>query len=195
MQKNGIVALHISEPDFPERLRHCPDGPTLLYYKGSAQLNQEHLVAIVGTRNATEYGQRITEQIIEELAKMNILVVSGLAYGIDIRAHQMAIQNHIPTIGVLAHGLDRIYPHVHRNVAHRMMDNGGLITEFPSQTNPDRENFPRRNCIIAGLCDATIVIEAASKGGALITADLANGYNRDVFAVPGFMGSGIFGRL
>jgi DNA processing protein len=142
-------------------------------------------VGVVGTRNATEYGRNFTGKLVEELGQMGAVIVSGLAYGIDIAAHKSCVSGGVPTIGVLAHGLDRIYPKVHSQTARKMVENGGLITEHISGADPDRENFPKRNRIIAGLCDAIVVVEAAKKGGALITADIANSYNRDVFALPG----------
>jgi DNA processing protein len=139
----------------------------------------------VGTRSATSYGKKICQELVEELQSHGVLVVSGLSYGVDTCSHKSAIKNELATIGILAHGLDRIYPSANKNLAKKMMSNGGLVTEFLSQTNPDRENFVRRNRIVAGLSDATIVVESAMKGGALITADIANSYNREVFAVPG----------
>jgi DNA processing protein len=146
------------------------------------------VIGIVGTRNATEYGKHFCEQLVENMLEDDVLIVSGLAYGIDTCAHRASLKNGIPTIGVLGHGLDRIYPAVNRSLAQRMLDHGGLLTEFMSQTNPDRENFPKRNRIVAGMIDALIVVESAKKGGALITADIANSYSRDVFAVPGRVG-------
>jgi DNA processing protein len=151
-------------------------------------MNGRRTIGIVGTRKATDYGKWICRKLVEGLKATDITVVSGLAYGIDSCAHRSAIDNDIPTIGVLGHGLDRIYPPVHRNIAEKMLSNGGLLTDFTSGTEPDRENFPKRNRIIAGMCDALVVVEAATKGGALITAEIANSYNRDVFAIPGRLG-------
>ena len=185
IEKHRISPLFYLDKSFPRRLNHCADAPLMVYYKGNADLNSEKIVSIVGTRRSTEYGRRICNEIIEELATLNILVVSGLAYGIDTCAHKAALKNDLNTIGVLAHGLDRLYPADNRNLAKEMGKQGGLITEFLSNTNPDRENFPKRNRIVAGLADAVIVIESAARGGALITAGIANSYNRDVFAVPG----------
>ncbi|MBL1407750.1 DNA-processing protein DprA [Sphingobacterium faecale] len=185
IQRHQIEAIWIEDDNYPSRLRHCEDAPILLYYKGSTGLNPQRVVSIVGSRNSTRYGQRICEKLVEGLAALDIHVVSGLAYGIDVLAHQYAVRHQIPTIGILGHGLDRIYPASHREIATKMLENGGLLTEFPSGTNPDRQNFPMRNRIIAGLADVTIVVEAAMKGGALITAEIANSYNRDVCAFPG----------
>lgn len=184
-QKHGIKMYFYLDEDYPARLKNCHDAPILLYFKGTADMNQQRMVAIVGTRNATEYGKDFTNKLVEGLAQMKATVVSGLAYGIDITAHKACLAADVPTIGVMAHGLDRIYPQVHNQVARKMVVNGGLITEHISGADPDKENFPKRNRIIAGLCDAVIVVEAAKKGGALITADIANSYNRDVFALPG----------
>ncbi|WP_276359872.1 DNA-processing protein DprA [Daejeonella sp. H1SJ63] len=185
IEKFKISPLFISSEQYPRRLRNCPDAPVMLYFKGRADLNVSKLISIVGTRNASDYGREICRNLIADLKEYNPLIVSGLAYGIDSAAHREALKNTIPTVGVLAHGLDRIYPAQHRNMAEKMLECGGLITEFMSGTIPDRENFPKRNRIIAGLSDLTIVVEANIKGGALITAELANTYNRDVFAFPG----------
>ena len=185
VEKHGIETMFFSDENFPHRLKHCADGPLLLYFKGKADLNHPRIISIVGTRNATEYGKNLCKQLAEQLAPYNVLVVSGLAYGIDVAAHKECVNNKIPTVGVLGHGLDRLYPQLHRSVAQQMVLNGGLLTEFPTLTNPDKQNFPQRNRIIAGIADATIVVEASIKGGALITAHIANSYNRDVFAYPG----------
>ncbi|WP_437920926.1 DNA-processing protein DprA [Sphingobacterium sp. LRF_L2] len=185
IEKHHIDVLWTDDPQYPKRLKQCEDAPLVLYYKGHAALNPKRCVSIVGTRNATSYGKRICEELVEGLQNLDVQIISGLAYGIDVNAHRLAVRHHIPTIGVLGHGLDRIYPAAHRELASRMLDEGGLLTEFPSGTNPDRSNFPARNRIIAGLADVTIVIEAAQKGGALITAEIANSYNRDVCAFPG----------
>ena len=185
VEKQKIQLLFYLDEGYPTRLKHCNDSPVLLYFKGKGDLNAERMLSMVGTRNASAYGKKVAEMLVGELKPLNATVVSGLAYGIDITAHKAAVDNHVPTIGVLAHGLDRIYPSLHLKIAEQMLEQGGLLTEYPSGTNPDRENFPSRNRIIAGLTDATIVVEAAEKGGALITAELAMGYNREVFAVPG----------
>lgn len=185
IEKHSINVLFWGNKDYPKRLVDCFDAPVLLYYKGNADLNALRVISVVGTRNATSYGKSICEAFIEGLQPYNVLVVSGLAYGIDSYAHRNALSRNIPTIGVLGHGLDRIYPAENREMAAKMLDCGGLLTEFPSGTNSDRQNFPMRNRIIAGLADVTVVVEAAAKGGALITAEIANNYNRDVCAFPG----------
>lgn len=186
-ETNRIRCLTLTDEDYPSRLRECDDAPLVLYYRGNADLNALKIINIVGTRHATAYGQDICIRFLEELAAMlpEVLVVSGLAYGIDIHAHRAALANHLNTIGVLAHGLDRIYPSAHRKTAIEMLKQGGLLTEFMSGTNPDRQNFVRRNRIVAGMSDATIVVESADKGGALITAGVAGSYHRDCFAFPG----------
>lgn len=165
---------------------NCYDSPTLLFYKGEADLNVSKVVAIIGTRNHTEYGKQQTEKLVKELASQNILVVSGMAFGIDAIAHKTSFKNELATVGVLGHGLDQIYPPEHSNLAKDMLKHGGgLLTEFRSKTKPDKHNFPTRNRIVAGMSDATVVIETGEKGGSMITAELANGYNKDVFALPG----------
>lgn len=186
LEKHHIKALFFQDEAYPQRLLNCYDHPLMLYYRGEADLNHRHVIAFVGTRRATDYGRARCREIIEGLQKKDVLVVSGLAYGIDGCAHRRAVELNIPTVGVLGHGLDRLYPALHRKLADDMVaGGGGLITEFMSKTTPDRENFPRRNRIVAGMVDAVVVVESARKGGALITAGLANSYNRDVFAVPG----------
>jgi DNA processing protein len=187
IHKHKIEVRFFTDRNYPRRLKQCPDAPIILYFKGTANLNEQRVVSIVGTRNATEYGKMICEQLICGFAERNhpVLVVSGLAYGIDIHSHKMAMKNHIPTVAVLGHGLDRIYPSLHAQTARKMLQKGGVVSDFPSGTRIDPPNFIRRNRIIAGLADATIVIESAEKGGALITADIASSYNRDVFAFPG----------
>ncbi|MCZ2277904.1 MAG: DNA-processing protein DprA [Bacteroidia bacterium] len=185
IERHNIQSLFYLDQAFPWRLKNCTDAPVMLYYKGIQDLNHQRLIAIVGTRNASEYGKQVTEKITEDLKAYDVVIVSGLAYGIDITAHKTALKNEMNTIGVVAHGLDRIYPAVHKATAEQMIEQGGLLTEFITNTKPDRENFPQRNRIVAGICDAVVVIEAARSGGALITADIANSYNRDVFAVPG----------
>jgi DNA processing protein len=185
IEKNNITPLFYLDSDYPKRLSHCEDNPVMLYFKGNCNLNSEKIISIVGTREATEYGKRMCEKLIADLAIHNVTIISGLAYGIDICAHKAALDNKLPTVCTLAHGLDRMYPAVHKNTAEKMLENGGWLTDFTSNTTPDRENFPRRNRIVAGISDATIVIESKKSGGSLITADIANSYNRDVFAFPG----------
>jgi len=183
---NNIKVLYFQDKAYPWRLKQCEDGPVILYLKGEVDLNRTRCLAMVGSRNATDYGRDFCNKLISDLVPFDPVIISGLAYGIDISSHKAALEAGLPTIGVLAHGLDRVYPPLHNNIAQKMVDNkGGLVTDFLSETNPDRENFPKRNRIIAGMCDATIVVEATQKGGALITADIANSYNRDVFALPG----------
>jgi DNA processing protein len=183
-----ISTLFFLNKDYPYRLSNCADSPVMLYYKGNADLNAVRIIGIVGTRKATAYGKDFCTRLIEGFSSSDVLVVSGLALGIDSCAHKSALGMGIPTVGVLGHGLDRIYPPQNKAMAGKMLKNGGLLTDFPSETQPDRENFPKRNRIIAGLCDALVVVEAAETGGALITADIANSYDRDVFAVPGRIG-------
>jgi DNA processing protein len=186
-EKNKIRLYVCTDDNYPGRLRECPDSPVVFYYKGAADINAAKIISIVGTRRVTGYGHERTEALVRELAAMfpDIIIVSGLAYGVDICAHRSALKNSLHTIGVLAHGLDRIYPAAHRNIAVEMLGCGGLLTEFMSETNPDRENFLRRNRIIAGLADATVVVESAEKGGSLVTADIAFSYGRDVYTFPG----------
>ena len=185
IEKYKIKVLFFLDEDYPWRLADCYDSPLYLFYKGNADLNTDKIIGVVGTRSATEYGKSVTRELIHGLSEEAPLIVSGLAYGIDSQAHRAALDNGLDTVGVLGHGLDRIYPSNNRLLAEKMLEQGGLITEFFSCTEPDRENFPMRNRIIAGLCDAIIVVEAAEEGGALITADIAGTYNRDVFVVPG----------
>lgn len=186
IKKYKISPLFLTDPNYPKRLLNCYDSPTLLFYKGHADLNASKIVAIVGSRSHTDYAKHITEKLIEDLAEQNILVISGLAFGVDAMAHKAAVKNGVPTIGVLAHGLDQVYPPEHTALARDMIkEQGGLLTEFKSRTKPDKHNFPSRNRIVAGMSDATIVIETGIKGGSMITAELANGYNKDVFAFPG----------
>ena len=185
VRRKKLKTLFYHEEDYPQRLTHCSDGPVLLYTIGDFDPNPPRVVGIVGTRNATAYGKEMTKMIVNDLVSYKPTIVSGLAYGIDITAHKAALKSELPTIAVLAHGLDRIYPGVHKDVAKKMLKNGGLITEFPSKTNPDAENFPTRNRIIAGLVDVLIVVETDVKGGSMISANIANSYNRDVYAVPG----------
>ncbi len=188
IEKNKIQAIFYTDAAYPKRLKSCIDAPVMLFYQGKADLNRQRVVSIVGTRHATVYGRQLCDELVGHLKNYEVTVVSGLAYGIDICAHKACVKQKLPTIAILAHGLDRVYPAQHRSIAEKMLENGGLLTEFPSQTNPDRENFPKRNRIIAGMADATIVVEASIKGGALITAEIANSYNRDVFTFPGRIG-------
>ncbi|GHT36892.1 DNA processing protein DprA [Bacteroidia bacterium] len=187
IEKNKIACYFITGKNYPFRLRECPDAPLLLYAKGNLNLQASRIVSIVGTRNMTDYGKELTENFISGLAKAfpDILVISGLAYGVDIYAHRCALRYKLPTVAVLAHGLDRIYPQLHHKTAIDMLETGGIVSDFPSGTNPDKPNFVKRNRIIAGLSDATIVIESADRGGSLITADIAVSYSRDVYAFPG----------
>ncbi|QPH39415.1 DNA-processing protein DprA [Pedobacter endophyticus] len=185
VERHGIEVLFFTDENYPKRLKNCFDSPILLYFKGEANLNHPRIISIVGTRNATEYGKQLCKSLCETLSPYDLLIVSGLAYGIDVTAHKECIANQIATVGVLGHGLDRLYPQVHKSVSQKMVLNGGLLSEFPTLTNPDRQNFPQRNRIIAGIADATIVVEASIKGGALITAEIANSYNKDVYAFPG----------
>ncbi len=185
IEKYKITPLFLTGKNYPQRLLNCYDSPPLLYYKGNADLNCSRIVAIVGTRNHNEYGKNTCEKLIAELINEEVLIVSGLAFGIDSIAHKNALKNNLKTVGVLAHGLDRVYPAQNSSLAKQMISNGGLLTEFKSNTIPDKQNFPGRNRIVAGISDAIIVIESGIKGGSLITAELANGYNKDVFAFPG----------
>lgn len=185
IEKFKIQPLFITDKNYPQRLLRCYDAPTLLYYRGNADLNATKIISIIGTRNNTDYGKQVTEKLVSDLQEQNILIISGLAFGIDAIAHKAALNNGLPTIGVLAHGLDSIYPSQHKSLAKEMLQKGGLLTEFRKETKPDKHNFPRRNRIVAGMADATIVVETAIKGGSMITAELAHNYNRDVFAIPG----------
>lgn len=187
-QKNNIQILTYTEKVFPQRLKGINDAPAIIYYKGNTDLNNKKCVAIVGSRRATPYGRDFTQDLIASLAAHNPLVISGLAYGIDITAHRAAIKHDLPTIGVMASGIDIIYPAVHKDTAFSMLNKGGLISELKIGTKPEAMHFPARNRIIAGMADAVIVIEAAKRGGALITAEIGNSYNKDVFAVPGNVG-------
>ena len=188
LERQQIKPVFYTDAGYPKRLQHCYASPVMLYTKGAVDLLAPRVLAIVGTRRPTAYGHDICEKIVEELAGEAVTIVSGMAYGIDIVAHRAALKHSLPTIGVLAHGLDRLYPSIHAATAQAMQQQGGLLTDFRSGTQPDRQNFPRRNRIVAGLCDATLVIESGLKGGSLITADIASGYNRDVLAVPGRIG-------
>jgi DNA processing protein len=186
IEKYKIRPLFLTDKNYPQRLLNCYDSPTLLYFKGDTELNTSKIIAIIGTRNNTDYGKQQTEKLVKELAGQNVLVVSGMAFGIDAVAHKASVKNNLPTVGVLAHGLDQMYPPEHSNLAKEMIKHGGgLLTEFRSKTKPDKHNFPTRNRIVAGMSDAVVVIESGEKGGSIITAELANGYNKDVFALPG----------
>jgi DNA processing protein len=186
LERYKIQPLFLTDKAYPQRLLNCYDSPTLLYYRGEADLNASHIAAIIGTRSLTDYGKTLTEKLVEELSAAKVLVVSGLAFGVDTAAHKSALENGLPTIGVLGHSLDIIYPSANTKLAKQMVaEGGGLLTEFTSGTKPDRHNFPTRNRVVAGMADCTIVVETDIKGGSIITAELANNYNRDVFAFPG----------
>jgi DNA processing protein len=187
LEKHNVEAIFYTDDRYPTRLKQYPDCPAMLYFKGSdtALFQAERTVAIVGTRQPTDHGKAICAEIVEGLQPYGVLIVSGLAYGIDIAAHRQACTSGMPNIGVLGHGLATIYPEQHRSTAVKMLDNGGLLTEFTHTTGPDRENFPMRNRIIAGMCDALLVVETAATGGSMISASLAHQYERDVFAIPG----------
>src|SRR5579859_3202673 len=187
-EKEDTEILFFTDKKYPKRLKEIEDAPSLLYFKGNADLNHSKSVALVGTRQATEYGKEMVARIIDELKPHDAIVVSGLAYGIDIQAHKQSLKTGLHTLAVMGSGMDVIYPAVHGETAKKITTQGGLLTENHFGTKPDAHNFPARNRIIAGLCDALIVVEAAEKGGALITAEIANSYNKDVFAVPGSLG-------
>jgi DNA processing protein len=191
IEKHKIKALLLGQPDYPQRLAECPDAPIVLYYMGSADLNQMRVINVIGTRHSTVYGHDLIRRLMADLRAKGIqpLVVSGLAYGVDICAHREALANGFETVGVLAHGLDDLYPPRHRDTAKEMLHQGGLLTEYMSQTRADKLNFVRRNRIVAGMCDATILVESAVKGGGLITCGIAQDYNRSVFAFPGAVGA------
>lgn len=185
--KNNLHLIFYTDEKYPQRLNNCVDAPILMYAKGDVDFNREKVISIVGTRNSTRYGNDFSREFIKELSLKfpDVQIISGLAYGIDICAHRAALENGLSTVAVLGHGLDRIYPYVHRQTAIEITKNGALLTEYPSETNPDGHNFVRRNRIVAGMADATIVMESGTKGGSLITADIANSYFREVFALPG----------
>lgn len=185
LQKNNITTLLISDKNYPKRLKECVDAPPILFARGNFDSNAKKCIAIVGTRHCTSYGAKMTKKIIEELVQYNVMIISGLAAGIDTIAHQTAVEQGLTTIGILGHGLKYIYPVNNRRLAKTMIENGGVVTEYFSNTPGDVGNFPRRNRIIAGMSDAILVVESRIRGGALITADLGFSYDRDVFAVPG----------
>ena len=189
--KHNIQALPYGTSDYPQRLCECADAPLVLFYRGSADLNQSHVVSIVGTRHITSYGQDMVRRLVSGLRQLcpQVLIVSGLAYGVDICAHRESLRQGLETVGVLAHGLDKIYPYYHRDTAKEMLNQGGLLTEYMSETAVDKVNFVRRNRIVAGMADATVLIESAARGGGLITCGIAQDYNRSVFAVPGAVGA------
>lgn len=186
--KHHIKIITLKDEAYPQRLLHCYDAPTVLYYRGNANLNAAKVISVIGTRTNTDYGKHFTEKLLQELKELNVLVISGLAFGIDAIAHKAALQNNLPTVALLAHGLDSIYPHQHKTFAKEMLNNGGLLTEFMQGTKADKHNFPKRNRIVAGMADCTVVIETAAKGGSMITAELAYNYNRELFAVPARVG-------
>lgn len=190
-EAHGVRTLCLNDPDYPQRLKDCPDAPLLLFYKGTADLNARHIINIVGTRHCTRYGEDIIRHLVAGLRRLcpDVLIVSGLAYGVDIQAHRGALAQGMPTVAVLAHGLDNLYPPAHRDTANAMLRQGGLVTEYMTGTKPDKLNFVRRNRITAGLCDATVLVESAKKGGGLITCRIAREYHRDVFAFPGPVGA------
>ncbi len=190
-QNNGVEVLCWGDEQYPQRLKECADAPLTLFYKGSANLNKQRIISIVGTRKCTHYGQDLIKHLIMELQRLcpDVLIVSGLAYGVDINAHRMALDHHFETVGVLAHGLDYLYPHAHKETALQMLSQGGLLSEYCTNTKADKMNFVRRNRIVAGMCDACILVESALKGGGLITANIAKDYSREVFAFPGAVGA------
>ncbi|MES2410924.1 MAG: DNA-processing protein DprA [Bacteroidota bacterium] len=185
IEKEKMTVLNYQNDDYPNKLKHCIDGPVLLFASGNLNFESRKIISIVGTREVTPHGVDFCKKLVEDLAIFNPIIVSGFAYGVDIVAHQAAMENKLQTIGVLAHGLNQVYPKPHKKYVARMEENGGFLTEFWSNSNPEKENFVKRNRIVAGMSEATIVIESAEKGGSLITAIMANEYNRDVFAVPG----------
>ncbi len=189
--QNGISAFSLADNDYPQRLKNCDDAPLVLFYKGTACLNRARVINIVGTRHCTAYGQDIIRKFVYELKTLcpEVLIVSGLAYGVDINAHRQSLANGLDTVGVLAHGLDYLYPTRHKQTAEEMIKRGGLLTEFLTNTNADKLNFVRRNRIVAGIADACVLVESAAHGGGLITTALARDYNREVFAFPGPVGA------
>ncbi|MCO5230562.1 MAG: DNA-processing protein DprA [Chitinophagales bacterium] len=184
-EKNGIQIFSFQQEEYPKRLLECHDAPLFLYVKGSQSLNAQKIISIVGTRNLTEYGKDVTEQIITALQPLGVTIVSGMALGIDGVAHKKSLELQMPTIGVLGHSLDQIYPFQHKELSKKIVQNGALVSEFSRNTSFNKNNFPMRNRIVAGMTDATILIESAKKGGSMITAELAHSYGREVFAIPG----------
>lgn len=187
--KYKIKPIFFTDAEYPQRLKFCNDSPVMMYYKGNASLNAERIVAVVGTRKPDDYGKELTHKLVSDLAGTGVLLISGLAYGVDGHAHKYALDNGLQTVGVVAHGLDRVYPMAHTALAKKMLKSGGLLTDFMSGTNPDAVNFPKRNRIVAGLCDALVVVQSKREGGSLITATIASSYNKDVFAFPGEAGN------
>jgi DNA processing protein len=185
IEKHKISALCVEDQAYPPKLKHCQDAPLVLFQKGNFNIRKKRIISIVGTRMMTQYGKQFLKEFIQDLVKHDPIIISGLAYGIDSCAHHESIQNNLTTVGVLAHSLDQIYPKAHYRLAEKMLEKGGLYSEFWSGTTPEKVNFVKRNRIIAGISEATIVVESANKGGSLITAEIAASYNRDVFAVPG----------
>ncbi|MDX1830111.1 MAG: DNA-processing protein DprA [Lutibacter sp.] len=183
--KNNIKTSYYLEENYPDKLKHCIDGPILIFKRGNISIKKQPIISIVGTRKITSYGRGFCEQLINEIKEYNPIIISGFAYGVDICAHKEAIKNNLQTIGVLAHGFEDFYPKVHKKYVTEVENDGGFITDFWHNETPLRENFLKRNRIVAGISDATIIIESAEKGGSLVTADIANSYSRDVFAVPG----------
>ena len=185
INKNKIGYSYFLEEDYPVNLQHCIDSPILFFKDGNIDFNNQRIISVVGTRNMSSYGSHFCNKLIDDLAEYNPIIVSGFAYGVDICAHKAAIKNKLQTIAVLAHGFEEIYPKVHKKYINQVNENGGFLTEFWHDETPLRENFLKRNRIVAGISKATIIIESAEKGGSLVTADIANSYNKDVFALPG----------
>jgi DNA processing protein len=188
LDDNQVNISYFQDDSYPDKLKHCLDGPVILFSSGNIDLKNKKIISIVGTRQISSYGSNFCKNLIADLAPLEPVIVSGFAYGVDITAHQVAMEHNLQTVAIVAHGLNQIYPKVHKKYVHRLEENGGLMTEFWSTSSPEKENFVRRNRIVAGISEATIVIESAEKGGSMITANLANDYNRDVFAVPGRVG-------
>jgi DNA processing protein len=189
MEKHHVHAHFFTDPDYPSLLKQCYDSPALLYSQGHCRMDDQKLIAIIGTRKITDYGKKLLRRFIEDIENINVIIVSGLAHGVDAEAHELALEFNLPTIGVLGHGLDTMYPAAHRNLAKKMTAVGALYTEYPSGTRADKEHFPMRNRIVAGMCHAVLVVESGISGGSMITAEYASNYNRDVFTFPGAVGS------
>jgi DNA processing protein len=185
IEKNNITPLFYLDKEYPLRLKQCSDSPVMLYYKGNADLNSARIIAVVGTRNITDYGRKMTHELVNGLKSSGALIVSGLAFGVDAAAHRAALSAGSSTVGVVAHGIDQLYPAEHHNIAQKMLENGGLLTEFMSKTEAIPANFPKRNRVIAGLSDAVVIVESKEAGGAMITAEIAFSYDREVMAFPG----------